>query len=164
MIEFKLEGVEDTLRLLQSLPPEIVSKSGGPVKLALKKGAKQLLTYVQQNLAHSIAIRGDESTGLLMSQLRATRGRPPEGIKGELYKVWIRRKRYQVKDKQNKKHQVTTIQTGVYLEYGTQHQPATPWLRPALMAHGTEIINLVTTDLNQRIKRIIKKLSKAKKA
>ena len=77
MIEFKLEGVNDTLRLLQSLPPEIVSKRGGPVKLALKKGATKLLEYAKANLRAAIAIRGEESTGLLESQLVARRGKPP---------------------------------------------------------------------------------------
>lgn len=161
MIEMKLTGVDDTLRLLQSLPPEIVSKRGGPVKLALKKGARKLLEYAKNNLQSAIAIRGDESTGLLISQLKVRRGKPQEGVRGEVYQVFVRRKRYPIKKGQKKA--TTTIQTGVFLEYGTEKQPATPWLRPAVMTHGTEIINLVTDDLNQRIQRIIKKLSKTKK-
>lgn len=161
MIEMKLTGVEDTLRLLKSLPPEIVSKRGGPVKLALKKGAQRLLEIAKINLLASIAIHESESTGLLVSQLIARRGRPPEGVRGELYQVLVKRKRYPKQKEQS--HSVTTIQTGVYLEYGGVHQPATPWLRPAVMGHGEEIIQLITTDLNQRIAKIIKKLSKAKK-
>ena len=36
-VEFKLQGVDGVLATLQSLPAEVVSKRGGPVKAALRK-------------------------------------------------------------------------------------------------------------------------------
>jgi len=153
MIEFKLTGVDQTLRLLQSLPPEIVSKRGGPVKAALAKGARFLRDKAKTRLAAAIALRGDESTGLLLTSLIATRGRPDPGVKGERYLVRIKRKIYP-----NRKGQrVTTRQAGAHLEFGTEQQPATPWLRPTVLEEGRPTIDLVIADLSQRIARVIKK-------
>lgn len=156
MIEMKLMGLEDTLRLLQSLPAEIVSKRGGPVKLALAKGARFLRDHAKRNLQAAIVERGDESTGLLLKNVVASRGKPPQGVKGERYLVRVRRKTYP----NTQQHKVTTIQTGSFLEYGTERQPATPWLRPAFVAYGQTAMTMIVTDLNKRIERIFKKLKR----
>ena len=39
-LEMNLQGTEGVLATLRSLPPELVSKRGGPVKTALRKGAQ----------------------------------------------------------------------------------------------------------------------------
>lgn len=155
MIEFKLTGVDQTLALLQSLPPEIVSKRGGPVKAALAKGARFLRDHVKTRLSAAIAVNGQESSGLLLSSIIASRGKMQSGEKGERYLIRVKHKRYV-----RKGQTVTTRQVGAHLEYGTSQQPATPWMRPTLLSHGQETINLVTADLNQRIARVIKRLAK----
>lgn len=155
-VEVKLTGVEDTLRMLRSLPPEIVSKRGGPVKQALAKGARLLRDEAKRNLQAVIAARGDESTGLLMENIVSTRGKKPTGTNGERYLVRVRRKTY----KDRKGEVVTTHKTASLLEYGSDKQAATPWLRPAVQAKGAEVINVVTEDLNRRIALIVKRLSR----
>jgi hypothetical protein len=155
VIEFKLTGVDQTLALLQSLPPEIVSKRGGPVKAALAKGARFLRDHVKTRLAAAIAVNGQDSSGLLLSSIIATRGRMESGEKGERYLIRVKRKRYPRKGRA-----VTTRQAGAHLEFGTSQQPATPWMRPTLLSQGHETIMLITTDLNKRIERILKRLKK----
>lgn len=155
-MEVKLQGLDGVLATLRSLPPEIVSKRGGPVKLALAKGARILRDEARQNLRAAIAQGGDEqSTGLLEQNVVATRGKAPHGGGGERYLVRVRRKTYP--DRTGKP--VTTHKTAHLLEYGSLHQPATPWLRPAVLAKGEEVISVVTADLLRRIDLVVKKLA-----
>ena len=54
-VEVKLPGLEGVLDTLKSLPPELVSKRGGPVLAALKKGAKVIQLQEKANLRAAIA-------------------------------------------------------------------------------------------------------------
>lgn len=157
-VDFKISGIDNVLDTLRSLPPEIVSKRGGPVKLALAKGARVIKDQAQSNLSAAIAQGGNESTGLLERNLVVTRGKEPSGSKGERYLVRVKRKQYE-----DKKKQATTLKTANLLEYGSEHQSATPWLRPAFAATSQKAINVITDDLVSRINRIVKKLSRQKK-
>ena len=161
-VEVKLQGMDGVLQTLQSLPPEIVSKRGGPVKLALAKGARVIRDQAKTNLRSSIAYNGDVSTGLLEKNLIVSRGKPPFGGKGERYLVRVRRKAYdgqKIGKKQKVGKRVTTHKTAALLEYGSSHQPATPWLRPAVVQKGEEAINVITADLKRRIDQTVRKLA-----
>ncbi len=150
-VEVKLSGVDGVIDLLKSLPPEIVSKRGGPVKLALPKGARLIRDEAKKNLRRAIAMHGDESTGLLEKNVISSRGKPPSTGKGERYLVRVRRKTYPGK----KGKPVTTRATASFMEYGTEDQPATPWLRPAVRQHGEAAINTITQDLTKRIDKVV---------
>lgn len=155
-VEFKLSGVDDIIKTLRSLPPEIVSKRGGPVKLALAKGARVIRDEAKKNLLAEIARGGDESTGLLAKNLIVSRGKAPHDGNGERYLVRVRRKAYE-----NKKGKpVTTLKTAHLLEYGAENQPATPWLRPAFAATRQKALDTVISDLKGRIDKIVAKLAK----
>lgn len=166
-VELQLRGVEGIIETLRSLPPEIVSKSGGPVKLALKKGANVIREEAARNLRAAIERGGSQSTGLLEKSLIVSRGKPPIGSKGERYLVRVKRKAYdqakltkkETRGNPKNRKRVTTLQTANLLEYGSAHQPATPWLRPAVQAKGQETINVIVSDLNRRIDLIVKKLA-----
>lgn len=158
-VELKLTGLDGVLDMLKALPPEVVSKRGGPVKTALRKGA---LVIQRQAKANLVAVtnnqaEGEEktSTGLLAANLVVTRGKPPIGGNGERYLVRVRRKSYQRKGKST-----TTQLNGARLEYGTSEQPAEPWLRPAFAAKAEEAIRTVETELLNQIDRIVKRLAK----
>ena len=150
-----LDGVLDTLR---SLPPEIVSKRGGPVKAALRKGARVIFQQAKQNLQQVTANATEEgkrySTGLLLKNLVVTRGKAIIGSKGERYLVRVRRKSYQRKGKA-----VTTLATANLLEYGSVKQPAEPWLRPAFSSKAATAIQTVEQDLLKQIDKITRKLA-----
>lgn len=153
----RIKGLDGVLDTLKQLPSEVVSKRGGPVKSALRKGALVLLREAKLNLARSTESLGedDTSTGLLQKNLVATRGKPPIGENGERYLIRVKRKRYQ-----RKGQTVTTQQTANWLEYGTEQQPAEPWLRPAFNAKAGEAVTVTTTELRKGIDRVVNKLSK----
>ena len=151
--ELKLTGVDGVLDLLKKLPPDVVSRRGGPVKTALRKGAVVIFKQAKTNLQQSTA--GDDSTGLLLQNLVVTRGKEPTGTKGERYLVRVRRKSYQRRGKP-----VTTLKTAQLLEYGSVQQPAEPWLVPAFKARAAEAIRTAETELVKAIDRAVKKLSK----
>lgn len=158
-VEVRLSGLDGVLKLLQSLPAEVVSKKGGPVKRALLKGARVILLEAKLNLArvtNDLDADGEESsTGLLQKNLVATRGKEPTGTKGERYLVRVRRKVYQRKGKP-----VPTIKTAQLLEYGSSKQPAEPWLRPAFKAKAAVAIATIERELLADLDRIVRKLSK----
>jgi HK97 gp10 family phage protein len=152
----KLSGLDGVLELLQKLPAEVVSKKGGgPVARSLRKGAKVIHTAAKSNLEHAIAKGGDDSTGLLLQNLVVTRGKAPTGGNGERYLVRVRRKSYQ-----RKGESVSTLKTAQIMEYGSEKQQATPWLRPAFQAQAQNAINTTVAELNKDLDRIVKKLSK----
>lgn len=157
MIEYNITGVDNVLKTLRSLPPEVVSKRGGPVKLALAKGARLIRNEVKKNLQRVVST--DESTGLLYKNIIASRGKQPYGTKGERYLVRVKRKVYP--DRQGKP--VTTLKTANILEYGSEKQSAQPFIRPAATAKAQEAINVITTDLVKRIDKTLSDLARKNK-
>ena len=161
-VEVRLSGVEGVLDTLRALPAEIVSKRGGPVKRALAKGARVIREQAALNLRAAIDLNGSVSSGLLEKNLVVTRGKEPTGTKGERYLVRVRRKAYdgeKLTRRQKAGKRVTTHKTASLLEYGSSHQQATPWLRPAVQQRGGEAINVITSDLRRSIDLAVKKLA-----
>lgn len=159
-VEVQLTGMDGVIKTLQSLPAEVVSKNGGPVKLSLAKGARTYLAYQKQALVSAIAQNGEvESTGLLLSTMVASRGKRVASGKGERYLVRFRRKTYP----NRKGRPVTTLQTANLLEYGSSHQPATPFIRPTVQSRGGEIIRVITEDLTKRLDKLIKQQARQNK-
>jgi membrane carboxypeptidase/penicillin-binding protein PbpC len=52
--------------------------------------------------------------------------------------------------------------TANLLEYGSKHQPATPWLRPAAQENAQRIVTTVNADLVRRVERLVTKLARQK--
>ncbi len=158
-VEMRLSGLDGVLDTLKSLPPEIVSKRGGPVKAALRKGANVILKQEKANLQAALANTSDEgkrySTGLLLKNLVVTRGKAPTSGNGERYLVRVRRKSYPRKGGKA----VTTLKTAQILEYGSSKQPAEPWIRPAFAAKAREAIDVTVAELLKGIDRIVAKLA-----
>ena len=158
-----VSGLDDVLRMLQQLPAEVVSKRGGPVKLALKKGATVI--YKQADINLMLATQGmvsDEkqySTGLLRKNLIVSRGKEPLGSKGERYLVRVRRKSYP----DRKGEVTTTLKTAQILEYGSEKQQPDPWIRPAFQSKAEEAIRVISDDLRERLDKIVKKLARQAK-
>lgn len=157
-VDVKLEGLNGVLETLKQLPAEIVSKNGGPVRSALRKGALVIFKQAKSNLESSTRSNDPEknySTGLLLQNLVTSRGKPPPGVRGEMYLVRVRRKAYPRKGRS-----VSTIKAGSLLEYGSVKQAAEPWLRPAASARAGEAMRTIESELVKGIDRIQKKLAK----
>lgn len=161
-VTVKLEGLKGVLDTLKSLPPEVVSRRGGPVKTALRKGAVVIFKQAKANLENVLANANEEgkreSTGLLLKNLVVTRGKEPIGTKGERYLVRVRRKSYQRKGKP-----VTTLKTAQILEYGSVKQNPEPWIRPAFESKAEEAIKTVEAELLKGIDLVVKKLAQQNK-
>lgn len=145
VVTLKLTGADNVLALLLALPPQIVSKRGGPAKLALKRGAQVLRDQVAQNLQASIAQSTDErdrhDTGLALRSLTVTRGKPPP-TPGERYLVRFKKASYV-----RAGEPVTTLKVMQLKEYGSSHQRAFPVIRPAFTLKAPAAIDAVVTYL-----------------
>lgn len=158
--ELRERGMDDALALLKALPAELVSRRGGPVKSALRKGAVVLFKQAKLNLQASVQAKSDEeaarSTGLLAANLVVTRGKAPTSGNGERYLVRVRRKSYQRAGKEP----VTTLKSAQLLEYGSSEQPPEPWLRPAFETRKGEAVQVVQVELVRGLERVVKKYLK----
>lgn len=162
VIAFKVTGLDEALNTLKSLPAEVVSKRGGPVKTAVRKASLVILREMALNVAARTGhVDADgqleQSTEVLLRSLRTRRGKPPPGENGERYVVGPRRVRYT----DRKGAVVTTLMTGYWLEFGTEDQPAEPWSRPVSSKAG-EALQVGADELNKAIDRVVRKLQKAK--
>ena len=153
-VEVKLTGVDGVLKTLQSLPAEVVSKRGGPVKAALAKGARFVRDQERKNL-QTVLEPGDESTGLLAQNIIASRGKPPTSGRGERYLVRVKRKMYPGR----KGEQVSTLKSAQIKEYGSTKQPARSFIRRTVQESGGHAIEIVTKDLDARVQKLVAKLA-----
>jgi hypothetical protein len=157
-VDVNITGLEGVLATLKSLPPEMVSKRGGPVKTALRKAARVIHKEAQQNLDRVTSNQTESgerlSTGLLKKNLIVSRGKPPFDSKGERYLVRVRRKSYPRKGKTT-----TTLATANLLEYGSSKQTAEPWLRPAFASKAQAAIDTAKVELLKEIDKVVKKLA-----
>lgn len=155
-VDMKLSGMDGVIATLQSLPAEVVSKRGGPVKASLAKGARFLRDRYRENLHR--AIQGGKttrSTGELEKRVIASRGKKPFGTKGERYLVRIKKRDYINADGVR----TNPLMTANLLEYGSSHQPPTPFARPTALQHGEKAITIVTEDLKVRLDKVVAKLA-----
>jgi len=163
LIEMNLQGWAGMYELLRSLPSEVVSKRGGPVKAALRKGANVILKAEKANLravmGHQVDGEKQASTGLLLKNLVTRRGKAPASGNGERYIVGPKRKTYQRKGGKP----VTTLKTAQILEYSSQKQPAEPFIRPAFNAKAAEATRTVESELIKSVDKIVAKLAQQNK-
>lgn len=155
----RLEGIDGVIGLLESLPAELVSKNGGPVYRSLRSGARVLAKEAALNVARAtgnLSTDDDGSTGLLERSVIVKRGKPPSEGNGERAIVTTKLKTYTRKGKP-----VTTRKTGSLLEYGSEKQPAEPWIRPA-MSKAPEAIQTTTRELVAGLDRIVARLARKK--
>lgn len=155
----QLTGIDGVIGLLESLPEELVAKNGGPVYRSLRAGARVLAKEAALNVARAtgnLSTDDDGSTGLLERSVIVKRGKAPTEGKGERAIVTTKLKSYTRKDKP-----VTTRKTGALLEYGSEKQPAEPWIRPA-MSKAPEAIQTATRELVAGLDRIVARLARQK--
>lgn len=153
--EMKIQGIDGLLDTLHDLPPEVVSRRGGPVKAALAKGARLLRDEAKLNLQRSINERGADSTGTTLASVIASRGKAPNDGKGERYLVRVKKRTF-INAKGRK---TSTLMTANLLEWGSKHQAPTPWLRPTVARRGVQVVTVVTEDLIARVDRLVKKMA-----
>lgn len=161
-----LQGLDDVLAKLQALPAEIVSKRGGPVKSALRKGAVVIQKAAQANLRRSLAdglAAGYLSTRVLEKAIVVRRDSNPQRSQAaERYRVMIARGR-KYGDRKNKGKPVTAVMTGRWLEFGTEDQRAEPWMTPAYVSERERAIKVIVDELVKGVNLAIAKVAKGGK-
>lgn len=167
--ELDVKGLSGLLKTLQELPTEVVSKRGGPVKLALKKAAYVIRDEESKRFQALVNEKGtNETTGLLNKSIIVKRGRPQVGENGEKYIVTFKRYVYaksvisQLKKlgKSGGGDTVTTRKTAQLFEWGSSHQPPRKFILPAFHAKAGEALDVFQSELKRRLDVIVTKLAK----
>ena len=161
-VKFSVLGVNDVLSVLKNLPPEIVSKRGGPVKTAVFKAAKHVRDEERNALQRSLDVRREKglSTGLLMKNVVARRSKYIATGKGERYVVKISRKAYPRKENTRTGSKPTTLKSAHIMEYGSKKQVATPFILPAFRRSKDRAFHIMVDELDIGIAKIVKRLNR----
>lgn len=168
-LEIQINGLDGIIETLKTLPPEIVSRRGGPVKLALAKGARVIRDAARQG-AREVTAESRRSTGALAKSIIVSRGKIRGGTKGERYIVWLgkpKRKQYVASKrnvrsgragrtylKEGPQFYGRFIEYGTKTEYGSVKIEARPWLRPAFLAKREAAVAVFRDDLLKRVDKI----------
>lgn len=162
-LEVQLRGLDGVLETLKRLPPEVVSKKGGPVLASLRKGARVLVKQSRDNFRAAVAMPGKtgitDTTGFTEKQIVSKRRRMPSGQKGERIVVTVNPKPHPTSKGKYRGRTIRANDIAFIMEAGNSKQPATPWLRPAFAAKSQEALRTVERDLVVRVDRIVKKLA-----
>lgn len=156
-----LKGLDNVLRQLQNLPPEIVSKRGGPVKSGLRKGALVVRDEWKRRIQAIIDTPNkggvpSKSTGLLKQSIIATRNSKPHLLgANEAYRVRIKGK---VRYPRSRGKNVTPYGVGSMLERGTERRPPMPWATPGYFASRDAALAVAVDEMNKRIAAVIRKM------
>ena len=154
-MQMQVKGLNGTRELLRAIPKRIALHRNGPVRGALKVGAYFLRDKAKANLRRSIEIRGEESTGFTESVVVVSPAKNSASREGVRYLVRVKKASFVNANGERTQAQMTAN----LLEYGSAHQPATPWLRPALYQHGGETVNIITAELNARLAEMVEALA-----
>lgn len=159
VVDFKLTGLDEALNMLRQLPPEVVSKRGGPVKSGLRKGALVLRNAERRHLERVLSNQPQYSTDFLEKHLVVKRGKPPTGSNGERYIVTVKRKIYLGRSGKSRGGKATTtLASAQLLEYGSEKQPAEPWIRPAFNEAKQTAVATIERETLAAIDRVVRKL------
>lgn len=162
-VDVKLSGLDGVLDTLRKLPPELVSRKGGPVLRALRKGASILVKQARENFRVEALDPGktgiNQITGFTEKAIVARRRPPPPGERGERVVVTVL-PRTHPGGRQYRGRTIKANDVAFIMEVGSSTQAAAPWLRPAYYARRDEATRLIEKTLVADVKRIVAKHSK----
>lgn len=162
-MRMEVKGLAGSLAMLQKLPAEVVSKNGGPVRRALRKGARVIQAEAKLRFRLAVAQVGKsgitDSTGFTESMIIVRKGK--FAGKGERQVVTVRYGQAHPSGQKFRGRPIYANDIAFIMEAGTSNQPATPWAKPAFVAKAAEAIATVERELPRDIERIAAKLAKA---
>jgi HK97 gp10 family phage protein len=153
-----VKGLDSLLGTLKALPPEIVSKSGGPVRTSLRKAGIVFQKAAIENVQLIVdQPNKDGSTPdnskTLEKSIIVSRGKPAPGRKGEIFRVRVKRGA-------KAPNGVTANKYGGILEFGYEGVPAKPWLRPAFESNKQEAYGVFVSEMQKRLDAAVRKARK----
>lgn len=148
-----VQGLDELLKTLKALPPEIVSKRGGPVRVALRKAAVVVQKEYQTNI-DALVNEGEtnESTGAWRNAVIVSR-KKPGNFKGERF--WLRLRR----SAKNEKGVPVNTYAGVN-EFGDERIPAKAPMRRAWEAKKYEALSTFMAEMPKAIDAAVKRASR----
>jgi hypothetical protein len=162
-VEVQLSGLDGVLDTLKRLPPELVSRNGGLVRAALRRGAMVLVNQARINFRAAVALPGKtgitDTTGFTEKNIVAKRRRMMPGVNGERYVVTVNYKPHPNNHK-FRKSVLRANDIAFMMEAGTSKQEPTPWLLPAFKSKAEEAIRTVELSLVKAVDRVLRKIAK----
>lgn len=153
-----VKGLEGLLDTLKALPPEIVSKGGGPVRTSLRKAGVIFQKSYQENIRAIVdEPNKDGSTpansGTLEKAVIVSRRKPSPGFKGEIFAVRIKRGAKAPNGQTANKY-------GGVLEFGYEGVPAKSPMRKAFETSKDQALSTFVSEMHKRVEAAAKKAVK----
>lgn len=158
----RIEGLSALNAQLKALAEDFGPKAAAsPVRAALRKGAQ----VVQRSAQSKVRVK----TGTLRENIIVTsRGRPPEGFIDMKVTIRAKAKRYADNARSRKLGRVGTeyqdegpLFYARFLEFGTSHQPRTPFMVPAFEENKETVGLLIRDELAKAIEKTLAKYRNA---
>lgn len=184
-ITLDVQGLDGVLDTLEELPKELTRGAKSPVSTALKLAARKFRKLAKTNLQAAIDIRGSDSTGTTLKNVIIKRMKPEGGA--ERYIVTVRDKAfynakmlkrraeiepavsaagtYKQKARIMRKAKIratSTQMTARLLEWGSVHQPATPWLRKTGTDIAPSLISETADELADSVEKLAAQIAREK--
>lgn len=158
MSRVQVTGLRELNKRLAALPAEIAGKRGGPLLAALRKTAQP----VRDDAKRRAPVRsGALQKAIIIARVR--KRAPGE----EAVEVTIRFKARRYKDNRRNRRIGRVGETwrdyGVlyyarFMEFGTETQPAHPFIRPAWEANKSQLPHLLKVELSAAIAKAVAKM------
>lgn len=155
----KITGLKELGVALRALPPEL-SRTGGPLVKALRKMGRDV-----QARAKTLVRR---KSGTLAENIIVTRTKDPKKYHAtQAIEVTVRYKAAKKKDntKNRRANSVGDFYKNYgplfyakFLEFGTSHQPAYPFMIPAFQASQAQLPQIFKAELANEIDKAVSKL------
>lgn len=154
----RVRGLNELLETLKRLPPEIVSKNGGPVRTAARKA----MQVMQREAIENVQLIVDQpnkdgstpdSSGTLEGAIIVSRMKPKPGFTGEIYMLRVKRSAKAPNGQTANKY-------GGVLEWGYEGVPAKAWMRRAFESTKEQVAATFGSELRKRIDAAVKKVAK----
>jgi len=158
-----LRGLDGLLDALKALPPAVASKNGGPARVALARGAKVIRDDARA--------RAPKDTGAMAANIVMKRDAQPQrsgvnerytvGVRGGSLSTYSNTKRNRRKGVVGKKYEKQSATFyWRFVEFGTNRQPAKPFLRPAFESQKEQALNVITSTLTKGIESAARKVAR----
>ncbi len=150
-VKFKVSGLDSLLKRMQALPAEIGAKGGGPLRRALRAGAKPIKDTAIRNAPIG---RRTPSPGRLRRAMRVMADRHPEQNHGatEVVSVYVRAGKKSFArgpGKMSARQDPNGAWYWWFVENGTYKMRAQPFLRPAFESQKGPALVIIVKSMRK---------------
>jgi hypothetical protein len=161
--ELKIAGLNEVLRRMQKLPPELVSNGArSPAAVAVRKAMARVLRAVRRNAQQAINAPGSSgltrSTGFTAKAIVSKRRKPPKGQRGEYRVITIKQDPHPLGGRKYRGRPIRANDVAFILEMGTATQAGIPYMRPAFEETAADAILSVESEMLRELEKVVRKL------